>query len=123
MRIVKTAFLRLLLPALALAAGLVLPFSGSATASFAGADDDQTIKILRNTHAINYGEEITFQLDLSAEGAPITEIQALFIPDGPRVVGSYSYPDFEPGNDISASFRIPTSGSDFFPPGTVLTVN
>ena len=120
---VRAILLRIALPALAVAAGLSITISGSSSAAFAGSDEDQTIRVLRNTHSINYGEKITFELELSAEGAPITEIQALFKPDGPRVVSSYSYPDFQPGNNVSASFEIPTSGSDFFPPGIVLTVS
>lgn len=118
---VRAIILRIALPALAAAAGMAMPFPGGAAA--AGSDEDQTIRVLRNTHSINYGKAITFELELSAEGAPITEIQALFKPDGPRVVSSYSYPDFQPGNHVAATFEIPTSGSDFFPPGTVLTVS
>lgn len=118
-----TGLSRLGLPVLALGAALAVLFSGTGGALAAGSDEDQTIRVLRNTHSINYGRDITFELELSAEGAPIMEIQALFKPDGPRVVSSYSYPDFQPGNNVSASFQIPTSGNDFFPPGTVLTVS
>ena len=121
MPLLRAIVLRVALPALAVVAGVAMPISGGAVA--AGSDQDQTIRVLRNTHSINYGEAITFELELSAEGAPITEIQALFKPDGPRVVSSYSYPDFQPGKNVAATFEIPTSRSDFFPPGTVLTVN
>ncbi len=109
----RAILLRIVLPALALAAGLAITISDSGHTAAAGSDEDQTIRVLRNTHSINYGKDITFRLELSAEGAPITEIRALFKPDGPRVVSSYSYPDFQPGNNVSASFEIPTSGNDF----------
>ena len=95
----RTITLRIALPALAVVTGMMMPFpAGSAAAE---SDDDQTILVLRNTHSINYGEAITFELELSAESAPITEIQALFKPDGPRVVSSYSYPDFQPGKNVA----------------------
>jgi hypothetical protein len=94
----------------------------SANAALA-ADENQSVSVLRNDHVINFGENITFDLEISSVGAPIAEIQALFKPDGPRVVSSYSYPEFEPGNDVQATFEIPTTNGDFFPPGTVFTVS
>ena len=108
--------------ALLIAALLTLAAILGANAAFA-ADENQSISILRNDHVINFGENITFDLEISSAGAPIAEIQALFKPDGPRVVSSYSYPDFEPGNDVQATFEIPTTNGDFFPPGTVFTVS
>jgi len=108
--------------ALIIAALLTLAATFSANAAFA-ADENQSISILRNDHVINFGENITFDLEISSASAPIAEIQALFKPDGPRIISSYSYPDFEPGNNVQATFEIPTTNGDFFPPGTVFTVS
>ena len=108
--------------ALIIAALLILAMLTSANTAFA-ADENQSVSILRNDHVIHFGDNITFNLEISSAGAPIAEIQALFKPDGPRVVSSYSYPDFEPGNDVEATFEIPTANGDFFPPGTVFTVS
>ena len=94
----------------------------SANNAFA-TDENQSVSILRNDHVINFGDNITFDLEISSAGAPIAEIQALFKPDGPRIVSSYSYPEFEPGNEVQATFKIPTTNGDFFPPGTVFTVS
>jgi len=87
------------------------------------AGENQSVSVLRNEHVINFGENITFNLEISSQSAPIAEIQALFKPDGPRVVSSYSYPEFVPGNQVEATFEIPTTNGDFFPPGTVFTVS
>lgn len=108
--------------ALIVAALLIVALITSANQAFA-ADENQSVSVLRNDHVIHFGDNITFDLEISSAGAPIAEIQASFKPDGPRVVSSYSYPEFEPGNDIEATFEIPTSNGDFFPPGTVFTVS
>ena len=53
---------------LIIAALLTLAATFSANAAFA-ADENQSISILRNDHVINFGENITFDLEISSASA------------------------------------------------------
>jgi hypothetical protein len=78
--------------------------------------DTWQIEIASDATSVSFPDEIEFDLVLDSE-VPVREVVVHYRVARQDVV-SYAYPDWEQGDLIRARFTLPTSGSDYIPPGT-----
>ena len=88
---------------------------------FVAASSHQGIEILSDQWEIHFPDAITFSLTIESD-APIKQVRLNYrnATDGPL---AYSYAPFElgePVQNVTASFRLSTTGSGYLPPGTVI---
>jgi len=77
-----------------------------------------SVRVIEQRHQITFGDEIRVTLEADAGTGEIVAVKGWFRPRGPGRISSYTYPDFVPGQRISASFSIKTGDTTYFPPGT-----
>ena len=75
----------------------------------------EPIKILSNTHSIDFPEQVVFRLEAEAE-AEITEV-SLYYRLGSQRVRVYGYPRFVPSTRVSTEFNLKTDGAQYIPSG------
>lgn len=86
------------------------------------ATGNPAIHIVSHDSTIRFGSRIDLSLQAASDGAPITQIRAVFRPQGPRTISTYSYPEFSPASSVTARFTIPTAEPTFYPPGVIFEV-
>lgn len=101
---------------------LVAALPGAYRASIAEAAANSAIRVVSHDSSIRFGSSIDLTLQVASDGAPITQIRAVFRPQGPRTIATYSYPDFSSAATVTARFTIPTAEPTFYPPGVVFEV-
>jgi hypothetical protein len=92
----------------------------SATFVLAGASpavsDVWQTEIVSDTTVVSFPDEIEFELVLDSR-VSVQEVTVHYQVARQEVV-SYAYPDWEQSGRLRARFTLPTSGSDYIPPGT-----
>ncbi|MBI4306841.1 MAG: hypothetical protein HY678_11030 [Chloroflexi bacterium] len=88
-----------------------------------GAAAAASIRVLDQNYRIRFGDSIELTLEAASDGAEITSVQAFFRPQGTRTITTYSYPRFTRGQQITATFEIPTREPTYYPPGVVFEVH
>ena len=73
-------------------------------------------EIVSDTTVVSFPDEIEFDLVLDSE-VPVQEV-VVHYQVARQDVASYAYPDWEQDEFLRARFTLPTSGSDYIPPGT-----
>lgn len=78
-------------------------------------DKQQNVRVVSSEHEVHFADRIDFTMTAQSD-SPITAV-TFYYRLGGRPISVYGYPDFEPGNSVTARFSIDSGRSAYIPSG------